>query len=348
MDLNKLVRPHLLDLKPYSSARDEFTGQAQIYLDANENPYGSPAGDDYHRYPDPYQLVLKQKVSEIKGVPASNIFLGNGSDEPIDLLIRAFCRPGMDNILIMPPTYPMYQVSAAINDVYIKEVSLDYSYQMDADSVLNATDIDTKIIFICSPNNPTGNCMAPESIMKVVDQFNGIVVVDEAYIDFTDHSSLADKLSDYPNLVVLQTLSKAWGMAALRIGMAFASVEIIKILNRIKPPYNVNSASQKLALEALSSVYMKNNTVRRILQQREWLRHSLNELNVVTTVYPSDANFLLVKVIDARKIYEHLVKQMIIVRDRSKVKLCEDALRITVGTEEENRILIETLQSFNL
>ena len=242
----------------------------------------------------------------------------------------------------------MYQVSAAINDVYIKEVSLDFTYQMDPDAVLDATDIDTKMIFICSPNNPTGNCMAFESIRKVVDQFSGIVVVDEAYIDFTYRNSLTHKLGDHPNLVVLQTLSKAWGMAALRIGMAFASAEIIKILNRIKPPYNINSASQKLALEALSNVNMKNDAVGRILKQREWLRHSLNELKVVTTVYPSDANFLLVKVADARKIYEHLVKKMIIVRDRSNVRLCEDALRITVGTEKENKILIETLQSFNV
>ena len=348
MDINKLIRPHLLDLKPYSSARDEFQGRAEIYLDANENPFGSPAGDAFHRYPDPYQLALKEKISGIKGLPVSQIFLGNGSDEPIDLLIRAFCRPGADSIIIMPPTYGMYGVSAGTNDVAIKQVPLNADYQMDPDAVLEAVDMNTKIIFICSPNNPTGNSMDLQSIKTVTERFDGLVVVDEAYIDFADRQSLTGSLGENPNLVVLQTLSKAWGMAALRIGMAFASEEIIRVFNKIKPPYNISTAAQALALEALSKEDMKNDAVKRILEQRKWLCDALDTFPWIKRVFPSDANFLLVKADNARKVYEFLVEKKIIIRDRSNVQYCEGSLRITVGTEQENKILVETLRTFNI
>jgi len=340
VDLEKLVRKNVLKLKPYSSARDEFQGTASVYLDANENPNPSP----FNRYPDPHQIKLKEKLSVIKGIPVNQIFLGNGSDEPIDLLIRAFCEPGIDKVLIPQPTYGMYTVSAEINNIEIKTIRLTPEFDIDLNTLSEAWDDHTKLIFLCSPNNPSGNLLDPEKIKSVLHQFQGIVVVDEAYIDFTNYPGFVPLLSTYPNLVVLQTLSKAWGLAAIRLGMCFASKEIIAVLNKIKPPYNISILSQQTALEELHFEVRKNRWVSEIITEREKLRESLGKLNTVEKVYPSDANFLLVKIREARKVYEGLVKKGIIVRDRSNVILCEDCLRITVGTTQENQILLNELK----
>jgi histidinol-phosphate aminotransferase len=340
VDLEKLVRKNVLKLKPYSSARDEFQGTASVYLDANENPNPSP----FNRYPDPHQIKLKEKLSVIKGIPVNQIFLGNGSDEPIDLLIRAFCEPGIDKVLIPQPTYGMYTVSAEINNIEIKTIRLTPEFDIDLNTLSEAWDDHTKLIFLCSPNNPSGNLLDPEKIKSVLHQFQGIVVVDEAYIDFTNYPGFVPLLSTYPNLVVLQTLSKAWGLAAIRLGMCFASKEIIAVLNKIKPPYNISILSQQTALEELHFEVRKNRWVSEIITEREKLRESLGKLKTVEKVYPSDANFLLVKIREARKVYEGLVKKGIIVRDRSNVILCEDCLRITVGTPQENQILLNELK----
>ncbi len=339
-DLEKLVRKNVLKLKPYSSARDEFQGSASVYLDANENPNPSP----FNRYPDPHQIKLKEKLSVIKSIPVNQIFLGNGSDEPIDLLIRAFCEPGIDKVLIPQPTYGMYTVSAEINNVEIKTIRLTPEFDIDLNTLSEAWDDHTKMIFLCSPNNPSGNLLDPEKIKSVLNQFQGIVVVDEAYIDFTNYPGFVPLLKTYPNLVVLQTLSKAWGLAAIRLGMCFASKEIIAVLNKIKPPYNISILSQQTALEELHFEVRKNRWVSEIITEREKLRESLGKLKTVVKVYPSDANFLLVKIQEARKVYEGLVKKGIIVRDRSNVILCEDCLRITVGTPQENQILLNELK----
>jgi histidinol-phosphate aminotransferase len=345
IDLPKLLRPHIAELKPYSSARDEFSGTASIYLDANENPYHSVNKENYNRYPDPYQWKLKEKISKIKSVSHENIFLGNGSDEPIDLIMRAFCRPGYDNIIITPPTYGMYEVSAGINDVEIRKVLLTNDFQIKPEEILNAVDAATKVIFICSPNNPSGNLLKREDILSILDGFDGIVVVDEAYIDFCPDATFIPELLGFENLIVLQTFSKAWGMAALRLGMAFASVDIIKILNKIKPPYNISEPAQAKALEMLKFEMEKNKMVELLINERGKLREELSSLDEVEKVYPSDANFLLVKMkADAKWIYQALVDRGIIVRDRSKVVLCDDCLRITVGTEEENQNLIKELK----
>lgn len=342
-DLNQLLRENIKNLKPYSSARDEFKGEASIFLDANENSFGSPLTKWYNRYPDPLQLQVKEKLAAIKGVPAENIFLGNGSDECIDLLIRAFCVPGEDNILICPPTYGMYEVSAHINDVAIRKVPLTATFQLDLPAIEEAVDDHTKLIFLCSPNNPTGNALNREDIEVILNNYFGIVVIDEAYINFSAHRTFTQELEDYPNLVVMQTLSKAWGLAALRVGMAFASEEIIGVMNRIKPPYNINQASQDLVLRALEEVGQVNDMIREIVQQRELLKESLLKLKLVQNVYPSDANFLLVKVDAARETYNKLLEKGIVVRDRSNVILCEECLRITVGTPLENKKLVEAL-----
>lgn len=342
-DLNQLLRENIKKLTPYSSARDEFKGEASIFLDANENSFGSPLTKWYNRYPDPHQLKVKEKLATIKGVPAENIFLGNGSDECIDLLIRAFCIPGEDNIIICPPTYGMYEVSAHINDVAIKKVPLTPDYQLDLPAIEEAVDDNTKLIFLCSPNNPTGNSLNREDIEVILNNYFGLVVIDEAYINFSALRTFTQELEDYPNLVVMQTLSKAWGLAALRVGMAFASEEIIGVLNRIKPPYNINQASQELVLKALEEVGQVNDMIREIVQQRELLKESLLKLKQVQKVYPSDANFLLVKVDAARETYTKLLEQGIVVRDRSNVVLCEGCLRITVGTPLENKKLVEAL-----
>ncbi|MCC5928157.1 MAG: histidinol-phosphate transaminase [Cyclobacteriaceae bacterium] len=343
MDIRDLIRPHLLHLKPYSSARDEYTGKSGVFLDANENPFGTPGGYSYHRYPDPYQSALKEKISKIKDIAVGNIFLGNGSDEAIDLLIRAFCEPNHHNVCITPPTYGMYEVSAEINNVSITRVNLQDDFSLDSDVLLQSINAHTRIIFLCSPNNPTGNSLPVQEVIKILKEFKGIVVVDEAYIDFSLQDSMLSQLQDFNNLVVIQTLSKAWGMAGLRLGMAFASADIINLLNRIKPPYNINEATQKIALEALDHVAEKEKLVTEIFALREEFGLKLQTMPHVHNVYPSDANFLLVKVSDARQVYQKLIEQQIIIRDRSKVQLCEGCLRISIGTPDEMAILEKAL-----
>jgi histidinol-phosphate aminotransferase len=345
-DLNKILRENIKNLTPYSSARDEFQGEASVYLDANENAYGSPLDEQYNRYPDPLQYNVKKRLSEIKGVPIRNIFLGNGSDEAIDILFRAFCNPGVDNVIIVPPTYGMYQVSANINDVALKRVPLTTEYQLNLEGIAEAIDEHTKLIFICSPNNPTGNSINRDDVETLLANFNGLIVVDEAYINFSRQKTFIQELTEYANLVVLQTLSKAWGLAGLRVGMAFASEEIIEVMNRVKPPYNINEASQQLALKALENVDQVNEWIKETLKERDSLVLRLKNFDFVLDIYPSDANFILVKTTDPKAIYNFLVQHGIIVRDRSKVELCEGSLRITVGTPEENNILIKSLQDY--
>lgn len=342
-DLHAIVRPHIEAIKPYSSARDEYTGKEGVFLDANENPNGSVSGGAYNRYPDPLQRRLKELLGDIKQVSDEQIFFGNGSDEAIDLLFRAFTVPSKDNIIIMPPTYGMYEVSASINDVAIKRVTLLPGFQLDVEGILNAVDSNTKIIFICHPNNPTGNLMQQQDILEILDKFNGLVVVDEAYMDFAETESTISLLSDYPNLVVLQTFSKAWGLAALRLGIAYADSPIISILNKIKPPYNISLHTQEMAERALEMVSEKEAMVKKINEQREKVKQALQALPIVKTIHPSDANFLLVQVGDAKAVYDYLLDKKIIVRDRSKVMLCEGCLRITIGTENENNLLINAL-----
>jgi histidinol-phosphate aminotransferase len=317
-----------------------------VYLDANENAFGSPLEQNYNRYPDPLQYAVKKRLSEIKGVPPRNIFLGNGSDEAIDILFRSFCNPGTDNVILVPPTYGMYEVSANINDVETRKVNLTDEYQLNLEGIAEAIDQNTKLIFICSPNNPTGNSINREDIETLLANFSGLVIVDEAYINYSRQKSFIQELTEYANLVVLQTLSKAWGLAALRVGMAFASEEIIEVMNRVKPPYNINEASQQLALQALQNVEQVNEWIKATLTERDSLVLRLKEFSFVVDIYSSDANFILAKTTDAKGIYQFLVNYGIIVRDRSKVELCEGALRITVGTPEENNILIDTLKNF--
>lgn len=346
-NLDKLIRENIKKLKPYSSARSEFIGTAKVFLDANENSYGSPLTKWYNRYPDPLQWELKKKISTIKNVDAENILLGNGSDECIDLLIRAFCDPHKDNIIICPPTYGMYQVYANINDVEVKEVPLQQNFQLNLEALENAIDANTKLIFFCSPNNPTGNSMHTEDIEMVLNNFDGIVVIDEAYINYSRQRSFLSSLNDYPNLVVMQTFSKAWGLAALRLGMNFASKEIIDILNKIKPPYNINQATQELALNALDHLDEVNEMIKATVEEREVLAKELSQLSNVQKIYASDANFILVKMISATSIYNYLRQNGIIVRNRSNIVLCEDCLRITVGTPDQNRQLIEALKNYS-
>jgi len=340
MDINKLVRKNIQQLRPYSSARDEFEGEASIFLDANENPYDT----DYNRYPDPHQKQLKKRISELKKVNEEQIFLGNGSDEAIDLLLRAFCEPGKDEVLIPQPTYGMYAVSASINDVKINSASLTEDFDIDPEATLSAITPQTKIIFLCSPNNPSGNLLTKEKVIEVIKSFVGLVVVDEAYIDFTNSLSLTESLNQYKNLVVLQTLSKAWGLAGLRLGICFASKEIISVINKIKPPYNISSATQSLALERLQQVEIKNQQVKEIVDQREIMKARLSESKIVEHVYRSDSNFLLVQVKNTKKVYENLLTKGIVLRDRSNVILCNDCLRITIGTSKENQLLLDELK----
>jgi histidinol-phosphate aminotransferase len=345
-DINNLLRKNIKRLVPYSSARDEYQGEASIFLDANENSFGSPLTENYNRYPDPLQYGVKKRLSEIKGVPPRNIFLGNGSDEAIDILFRSFCNPGVDNVILVPPTYGMYEVSANINDIRIKKVPLTADYQLNLDGIAEAIDEHTKLIFVCSPNNPTGNSIHREDIETLLNNFSGLVVVDEAYINFSRQKTFIQELTEYANLVILQTLSKAWGLAGLRVGMAFASEEIIEVMNKVKPPYNINEASQQLALKALQNIDQVNNWIKETLIQRDKLVLELKNLDFVLDIYPSDANFILVKTTDPRFIYHFLVERGIIVRDRSKIELCEGCLRITVGTPEENITLVKNLQDF--
>ena len=346
--INKITRKNILNLTPYSSARNEFKGEASVSLNANENAFGSPLEqqEQYNRYPDPLQYKVKKRLSEIKGVPVRNIFLGNGSDEAIDILFRSFCNPGVDNVIIAPPTYDMYQVSANINDVEVRKVNLTHEYQLNLEGIAEAIDEHTKLIFICSPNNPTGNSINRDDIETLLANFNGLIVIDEAYINFSRQKTFIQELTEYANLVVLQTLSKAWGLAGLRIGMAFASEEIIEIMNKVKPPYNINEASQQLALKALQNVEQVNSWIKETLAQRDKLVLNLKNFDFVLDIYPSDANFILVKTTAPKPIYDFLVEKGIIVRDRSKVELCEGCLRITVGTSAENEVLIKTLQQY--
>jgi len=343
IDLQKLVRSNIWALTPYSCARDEFKGaDASVFLDANENPYNTPL----NRYPDPLQWELKKALERVKGVSAENTFLGNGSDEAIDLVFRVFCEPKVDNVVAIAPTYGMYKVCADINDIEYRPVLLDSEFQLDASKLLAATDEHTKVVFLCSPNNPTGNCLLREEVEKVLEGFQGIVVMDEAYSDFSTHRPFRTDLAHYPNLIVLNTLSKAWGCAAIRLGMAFASKEIIELLNRVKYPYNVNLLTQKQATEMLGRISKVAEWVRIIRTEREHMLPSFAELPVCKKIYPTDANFFLARVMDADRIYRYLVDQGIIVRNRTRVELCEGCLRITIGTPQENCALLGSLRKF--
>ncbi len=345
-DLDNLVRGNIKALKPYSSARHEFQQQAEIYLDANENSFGSPLSQQFNRYPDPLQLELKSALAKIKGVPEKNIFIGNGSDEVIDLAYRIFCEPVVDNVIICPPTYGMYQVSADINNVKIKRVSLTPNFQLNVDEILTACDDHSKLLFICSPNNPTGNSMNRIDVEILLNNFPGVVVIDEAYINFAKQNSFIAELVEYPNLVVMHTLSKAWGLAALRLGLAFASEEIISLFNKVKPPYNINLSSQQLALQALNNVTQVNDWIKVIVQERNKLSSALQSFSFVQQVYKSDANFLLIQVVDANKLYRYLTDHSIVVRNRSSEILCDNCLRITIGTEKENETLLNILRNY--
>jgi histidinol-phosphate aminotransferase len=358
-ELDKIIRENIKKLTPYSSARDEYKGKEGLFLDANENSFGAPIqfltaeveGLEMrlNRYPDPLQIAVKEKLSTIKGLPIENIFLGNGSDEAIDILFRAFCNPEKDNVIVCPPTYGMYEVSANINDVAVIKVPLiAETFQLDEATILKSINTNTKLIFICCPNNPTGSGVAWNSIKSILEKFNGIVVIDEAYINFASYRSLISELLNYPNLVILQTLSKAWGLAGLRVGMAFASEPIIDIFNKIKPPYNINVVSQKLALDALDNVQQVNTWIKQIVEERERLSNEFVGLSFVKKVYKSEANFILVKVDDAVLLYYYLTQHKIVIRDRSKVLLCEGCLRITVGTKEENNLLIKILNGYGI
>ena len=340
-DINKIARKNILSLKPYSSARDEFTGQAKVFLDANENPYDTK----YNRYPDPFQFGVKSLISKLKNLPVEQIILGNGSDEIIDLIIRSFCAPSTDEIIILPPTYGMYEVYGNINQVKIKEVPLEDNFDVNSDKVLDQVTENTKIIFLCSPNNPTGNLMDIGQVKNILQKFDGLVVLDEAYIDFSDMESWSGYLDLYPNLFVMQTLSKAWGLAGIRLGMGFANNDIISLLNKVKPPYNISQLTQEIAFEALQCIDQKEEVVALLLEERSKLQEALTELKSVQHIYPSEANFLLVKITDAAQVYQKLIEKGIVVRDRSKVLLCDNCLRITVGTTEENITLIEALKT---
>lgn len=342
MELEQLVRKNIYNLKPYSSARNEFKGEASVFLDANENPLCGP----YNRYPDPLQQKLKKKISQIKDISVDKIFLGNGSDEPIDIVIRVFCEPGIDNIVAIDPTYGMYKVCADINNVEYRPVLLNNNFELEAEKLLNETDENTKLVYLCSPNNPSGNLLNKDEIRKVLTSFQGIVVLDEAYIDFVPSESWLPDLDEYPNLVIFQTLSKAWGMAAIRLGMAFASPEIISFFNKVKYPYNINILTQNFVEGELDKEQQKNEWVQILLEQREILKAGIEKLSFVEKVYPSDANFILVKVSDANDIYNKLVNSGVIVRNRNSISLCMGCLRVTVGTEIENQKLLQQLSRF--
>jgi histidinol-phosphate aminotransferase len=341
------VRKHILTLAPYSSARDEYTGKEGIFLDANENPLGSVTAENWNRYPDPYQTDLKEKIASIKGCKPFQIFLGNGSDEPIDLIIRLTCEPKEDNIIILPPTYGMYEVSASVNNVEIQKIPLTTDYQIDTKKIIASINPKTKLIFICSPNNPTGNIIDRKAILEIIENFQqGVVIIDEAYNDFSEEPSFILELDKFQNVMVLQTFSKAWGLASLRLGMAFGSEELIKLLNKIKYPYNINGLTQRALLDSIDNVDFMKDSVKKLNQNREKVIFELKKLPNVLNIFPSDANFLLVKFVGAKKIFDYLIEQKVIVRDRSKVMLCDDSLRISVGTEEENHVLINLLNQY--
>ncbi|MDA3860450.1 MAG: histidinol-phosphate transaminase [Melioribacteraceae bacterium] len=346
INLDNLLRKNIRNLKPYSSARDEYTGNIGIFLDANENSFGSIPEGNLNRYPDPHQSEIKNILSKIKKTNSENIFIGNGSDEAIDLLIRAFCEPGKDSILIMPPTYGMYQVAADINDIKIIEVPLSKEFQIMTNDVMAQLNENTKIIFVCSPNNPSGNLLDKKSINLILKSFGGIVVIDEAYIDFSDEESWINELSNFHNLVVLQTFSKAWGLANIRVGMAFTDEQIISVLNKIKYPYNVNGVSQQIIIDALECKIKKDIVVKKIISERDKLTKELSKLAFVEKLFPSDSNFILANVKNANEIYNYLLNNKIIVRNRSNMIHCNECLRFTVGTEEENIRLIDILSKY--
>lgn len=339
MNIKQLVRPNILKMKPYSSARDEFKGVASVFLDANENPYNN----SLNRYPDPLAWAVKTELAKIKNIAPEHIFLGNGSDEVIDVLMRIFCEPRVDNIVTLPPTYGMYQVSADTCDVEVIKVNLNENFQPEIDKILRGANEHSKILFICSPNNPSGNAIDSGAILNLVNNFNGIVVIDEAYADFSKQQSCIDWVTTFPNVVVMQTFSKAWGLAGIRLGMAFSSKEIINLMNKVKPPYNINQLTQQAALDALKNGAEKNKQVAEILAEREILKGRLETLDVVEKVYPSDANFLLVKVAQADALYDYFLKKGIVVRNRNTVVLCDNCLRITIGTPEENEKVVKAL-----
>jgi histidinol-phosphate aminotransferase len=345
-NINSILRENIKRIKPYSSARDEFTGEASVFLDANENPIGSVGGTKNNRYPDPYQRELKAVISKIKGIAPEHIFLGNGSDEAIDLLFKSFCRPGIDAAIQISPSYGMYKVSADVNEVNIHELSLDENYQPNADALIYHGFENVKILFLCSPNNPTGNILDRTILYQLLDNFNGMVVIDEAYIDFSNTTSWIAEIKNYPNLVVLQTLSKAWGLANLRVGMLFASTELITVLNKIKLPYNISGVAQDYALNALSNVAEKDAMVAEILSQRTFLLEELKTIPCVLHIYPTDANFVLVKTTDPDAIYTFLTDNKIVVRNRNRIHLCEGSLRLTIGTKEENVALLNALRNY--
>ena len=341
-DLSKIVRSNVAALEPYSSARDEFKiqGKEMIFLDANENPNEN----GLNRYPDPQQNLVKQKLSEFRDIPKEKILLGNGSDEVLDLIFRAFCEPGRDNVITLPPTYGMYKVLAAINNIENREVYLNHDFEPDATAILNQVDDHSRIIFLCSPNNPSGNSFNTDTVSSLLDNFNGLVVIDEAYIDFSENGSWLEKLEYYPNLLVTQTFSKAFGMAGIRLGVLYASEEIIKVLNKIKPPYNINKQTQEEAISKLSDIQSLKSQISDIIEERKSLSKALLKVNFISKIYKSDANFLLIEVDDADKRYDELLQKNIVVRNRSKQALCENCLRITVGTEAENKKLISALK----
>ncbi|TWO33124.1 histidinol-phosphate transaminase [Seonamhaeicola sediminis] len=342
MNVLDLIRPSIKALKPYSSARDEFKGNTDdmVFLDANENPYENGV----NRYPDPQQGTVKDLLSKLKGIPVENILLGNGSDEVLDLIYRAFCEPNIDNIITLPPTYGMYSVLANINAVGIKEVQLSDNFQPQVDKILQIADNNTKLLFLCSPNNPTGNSFSQKSIEKLLKEFNGVVVIDEAYIDFSDVPSWIERLKEFPNLIITQTLSKAYGMAGIRLGICYASKEIISVLNNIKPPYNVNELTQQRAIEQLKNHELTQSQVQCILHERATLVDKLKKVSFVSKIYPSDANFVLAKVDDATKRYNELIEKGIVIRNRTSQPSCENCLRFTVGTQAENETLIKVLK----
>jgi len=339
MDLSLRIRKNIRELKPYSSARDEFAGQADVMLDANENPYNTPL----NRYPDPHQTEIRKRIAVLKGIEPEQIFLGNGSDEAIDLLFRIFCEPGRDNVVSIVPTYGMYRVAADINDIRVKEVLLREDFSLDAASVLAACDPHTKLIFLCSPNNPTGNSLDTDQILRIVKESNSIVVLDEAYIDFSNTPGFSSKIADYPNLVILQTFSKAWGLAGIRLGMAIAAQELISLMQRVKYPYNINSLTSAAINNALDDPEKVGKWVKMILEQRRMLENALVKSPLVRKIWSSDANFLLVSFHEPERVFNYLKGKGIIVRDRSRVPLCTGALRITVGEESENLHLLAAL-----
>jgi histidinol-phosphate aminotransferase len=342
INIDSITRKNIREMHPYSSARDEFQGSASVLLDANEIPFNSP----YNRYPDPHQKLLKKKISDRKGVNENSIFLGNGSDEAIDLIIRSFCEPGINNILSIDPTYGMYEVCANVNNVEFRKVLLNSDFSLNAEALLEVSDNNSRIIFLCSPNNPTGNLLDYRSLIWIVNEFKGIVVIDEAYIDFSSFKGMLDEIANHNNLIILRTFSKAWGLAGIRLGMAFADSLIISVLDKIKYPYNINILTQETMMKHLSGTHYNREWIDVIISQREILRQQLSEFDFVLKIYPSDTNFLLVKTINAKEIYSFLRDRGIIVRDRSRVSLCDACLRITVGSQAENNLLINTLKNY--